>query len=219
MIDPIHNQAYQEYTKINRQKPLQTTDEKFSMDSSLSGNPLDQNAGDGVIYEPGNKDEKDASKAVATGSGKDNSPYSASSRKNTAITPSAQTAENNAKTTASILDTVRELFQNMLARLKKVLAFIWESKPVSDETDTTAFTDISTDTSESDTKVLDQDIKNALKSGDTDTFRALLSDDGRRIPARNSSLLTYYDSKGRLITPDPSDQYRILHGDRGSRKS
>ena len=65
---------------------------------------------------------------------------------------------------------------------------------------------------------LDADIKKALKAKDTDSFRALLSQDGHRIPAKNTSLLTYYDSKGNLVNLDPSDQYRILHGDRNSQR-
>lgn len=64
----------------------------------------------------------------------------------------------------------------------------------------------------------DARILHALKSGDQKHFRSLLSEDGRRIPARNSSLLTYYDAKGHLISPDASVQQRVLHGDRGSMK-
>lgn len=64
----------------------------------------------------------------------------------------------------------------------------------------------------------DARILHALKSGDRSHFRSLLSEDGRRTPARNSSLLTYYDAKGNLISPDASVQQRVLHGDRGSMK-
>lgn len=64
----------------------------------------------------------------------------------------------------------------------------------------------------------DDRILHALKSGDRQNFRSLLSEDGRRTPARNSSLLTYYDAKGNLISPDASVQQRVLHGDRGSMK-
>lgn len=64
----------------------------------------------------------------------------------------------------------------------------------------------------------DARILHALKSGDRKNFRSLLSEDGRRTPARNSSLLTYYDAKGNLISPDASVQQRVLHGDRGSMK-
>ncbi len=62
------------------------------------------------------------------------------------------------------------------------------------------------------------DILNALKSGNRQDFHSLLTEDGRRVPARNSTLLTYYDSKGNLISPDASVQQRVLHGDRGSMK-
>lgn len=64
----------------------------------------------------------------------------------------------------------------------------------------------------------DARILNALKSGNHKNFRSLLSEDGKRTPARNSSLLTYYDAKGNLISPDASVQQRVLHGDRGSMK-
>ena len=64
----------------------------------------------------------------------------------------------------------------------------------------------------------DTRILHALKSGDQKNFRSLLSEDGRRTPARNSSLLTYYDARGNLISPDASVQQRVLHGDRGSMK-
>lgn len=64
----------------------------------------------------------------------------------------------------------------------------------------------------------DARILHALKSGDQKNFRSLLSEDGRRTPARNSSLLTYYDARGNLISPDASVQQRVLHGDRGSIK-
>lgn len=83
-------------------------------------------------------------------------------------------------------------------------------------------TDSSTDTKSGAQDTLhagnDARILHALKSGDHKNFRSLLSEDGKRTPARNSSLLTYYDAKGNLISPDASVQQRVLHGDRGSMK-
>ena len=49
MIDPIHNQAYQEYTRVSRQKP-QDVNQKFSMDSAMQENPSGNPSTDGVIY-------------------------------------------------------------------------------------------------------------------------------------------------------------------------
>lgn len=68
-------------------------------------------------------------------------------------------------------------------------------------------------------KETDSRIRAALKSGRQDEFRSLLTDGGSRIPARNSSLLTYYDRTGKLVDLDPSNRYRILHSDKRSRKS
>ena len=43
---------------------------------------------------------------------------------------------------------------------------------------------------------------------------SLLTDDGRRSVAKNSTLLTYYDKNGKLTQINASDRERILHGDR-----
>ena len=250
MIDPIHNQAYQEYTKVTRQKSIQTN-EKFSMDSSMSRNLFDQDS-DGVIYEPDKKENTEEKKTTATNAGKNHSSYSTSPKEQDSVTLSTHKIERTAEASPSITDSIRRLFQHMLTALKKVLAVIWETKPApatnpeeNSSEDATSNADVidsedladktkgnidddflmdfeqtlSTIPDPKKPSELDQNIKKALKAGDTDTFKALISNDGRRVPARSTSLLTYYDSKGRIITPDPSAQHRILHGDRGSQKS
>lgn len=265
MIDPIHNQAYQEYSRVSGQKSANGNGEKFSLDvstdastdPSLNGNPSDHSK-DGVIYEPENRDET-ANKESA--SGKQTGYGSASANGNALSTQSRNTARSRAGSTESLTDTVRRLWKTALQAVKKFLLSIWESKPaegeetlennldsedeVSSETnpdlkdaaslDDSLISEVDASLKDNQTseanasleddrmlltdETLDQDIRKALKSGDTETFRALLSRDGSRLPARSTSLLTYYDASGRLVMPDPSDQYRILHGDRGSRKS
>ena len=64
----------------------------------------------------------------------------------------------------------------------------------------------------------DASIRAALKEGDKDRFRSLISEDGKRAPAHSSTLLTTYNSKGRIKEVSPSDANKILHGDRGARK-
>lgn len=64
----------------------------------------------------------------------------------------------------------------------------------------------------------DSKIRQALADGNRDEFRSLISDDGKKIPAHNTSMLTTYDSSGKLVNIDPSDENKILHGDRGTRK-
>ncbi len=256
MIDPIHNHAYQEYTKISRPKP-QDMEQKFSMDSAMQENPSSHSSTDGVIYEPSKTEKTDSDKATSSGSG-----HAAHSQ-----TPKSSASEATARTSQKATSSVssesfgtvlKRLFQNMLQGIKKVLSAIWESKPTENTTnadvidentiknehpDIIEASDLETmdaETIDAETSgiktvdiktvgaetfdpqaidpTLDADIKKALKAKDTDSFRALLSQDGHRVPAKNTSLLTYYDSKGNLVNLDPSDQYRILHGDRNSRK-
>lgn len=65
---------------------------------------------------------------------------------------------------------------------------------------------------------LDREIQKHLRSGDLNQVISLLTDDGKKTIARNSSLLTYYDRNGRMVEPNASDRERILHGDINTRK-
>lgn len=64
----------------------------------------------------------------------------------------------------------------------------------------------------------DSQIKQALEDGDRDAFRDLITDNGKLQPARNSSMLTTYNAKGKIVDINPSDENKILHGNRGTRK-
>lgn len=64
----------------------------------------------------------------------------------------------------------------------------------------------------------DEKIRKQLRSGNLEQVISLLTDDGRRTMAKNSTLLTYYDKSGRLTQLNASDRERILHGDRNVRK-
>ncbi len=64
----------------------------------------------------------------------------------------------------------------------------------------------------------DEKIRKQLRSGNLEQVINLLTDDGRRTMAKNSTLLTYYDKSGKLTQLNASDRERILHGDRHVRK-
>lgn len=64
----------------------------------------------------------------------------------------------------------------------------------------------------------DAKIRGHLRSGNLEQVISLLTDDGRRSVAKNSTLLTYYDKNGKLTQINASDRERILHGDRNVRK-
>lgn len=60
----------------------------------------------------------------------------------------------------------------------------------------------------------DEKIRKHLRSGNLSQVISLLTDDGKRSVAKNSTLLTYYDKNGKLTQINASDKERILHGDR-----
>lgn len=64
----------------------------------------------------------------------------------------------------------------------------------------------------------DEKIRKQLRSGNLEQVINLLTDDGKRSVAKNSTLLTYYDKSGKLTQLNASDRERILHGDRHVRK-
>lgn len=64
----------------------------------------------------------------------------------------------------------------------------------------------------------DRDIRQHLQKGDMNQVIRLLTDNGRRTVARNSSLLTCYDKNGRIVELDASVRERTLHGDRNTIK-
>lgn len=72
--------------------------------------------------------------------------------------------------------------------------------------------------SEGDFAERDEKIRKHLRSGNLEQVISLLTDDGRRSVAKNSTLLTYYDKNGKLTQINASDRERILHGDRHARK-
>lgn len=64
----------------------------------------------------------------------------------------------------------------------------------------------------------DAEIQKLLRSGDMEQVISLVTENGQRTMAKNSTLLTYYDRTGKITPLSASDQERILHGDRNTRK-
>lgn len=61
-------------------------------------------------------------------------------------------------------------------------------------------------------------IQQSLRSGDMARVISLLTENGKRTIAKNSTLLTSYDKNGRVVESDASDRQRVLYGDRNSLK-
>ena len=64
----------------------------------------------------------------------------------------------------------------------------------------------------------DEEIQKLLRSGNMEQVVNLVTENGHKTMAKNSTLLTYYDRSGKIAPLSASDQERILHGDRSTRK-
>ncbi len=87
-----------------------------------------------------------------------------------------------------------------------------------DSAETIGVTDTAEDMaySRTDEEDPDREIRRLLQNGDLEQVIRLLTDNGRKTAARNSTLLTFYDKTGRVIKPDASVQQRTLYGDRNT---
>lgn len=142
----------------------------------------------------------------------------------------------------SLIDTVRSWVSIFIESVKKLLYRIWnDSAPdhVSDrdvaeissepEKLTEEYLDIknserlSTPNSgfgrqtERDGKQ-NEEIQNILRSGNMEKIVNMVTENGQKTVAKNSTLLTYYDRTGKITPLSASDQERILHGDRNTTK-
>lgn len=63
-----------------------------------------------------------------------------------------------------------------------------------------------------------REIRQSLQDGDMEHVIRLLTDNGKKTVAKNSTLLTSYDKNGRVVEPNASDRERALHGDRNTWK-
>lgn len=84
--------------------------------------------------------------------------------------------------------------------------------------ETTGFTDTAETSSRTDEENSEREIRKHLQNGDMEQVIRILTDNGRKTPARNSTLLTSYDKNGRMVQPDASVRQRTLYGDRNTRK-
>ncbi|MCM1097775.1 MAG: hypothetical protein NC427_06875 [Ruminococcus flavefaciens] len=123
-----------------------------------------------------------------------------------------------------LLETLRSYVTAAIAAVKEFVHKIWnDPKPEemwsqtldSGEVVYTAEKDQAL-LAEADPGDLDHEIRQSLQDGNMDRVISLLTDNGRRSIAKNSSLLTSYDKNGRMVEPDASNRERALHGDRNS---
>lgn len=206
MIEPVRNNPY-------TQSPKQTSgagrtqsvsgSASFSMEQALSEQAA---AEDGVIYEhdPGAKEvtEQQAKGQQSKGASSVGTPAEGSPSGGPEYTPVEVPGVKE------LLGRLGTFLRGLLGRARVILGNIWESKPILPP-------DPDTGNSGAEEGLPEDDFDRAIAALEAEEEGAPAA----RTPARNTGLLTYYDRRGKIVTPDPSVRQRVLHGDRGTRKS
>ena len=110
---------------------------------------------------------------------------------------SFEAVENERLANASILEKLKEA----LDAVKNFFVELWTGGGDEEKIDTSV------------NPKYDTVSQNNWLGNDPETIAAFMVDYGGRRLAKNSDLLTQYDSRGRITTPGPSDRRRILQGD------
>lgn len=144
-------------------------------------------------------------------------------------TETAKTQSESIPRQVSLLETIRTYAKTAIAAVREFFYNFWNSQPQEDVSqDVQLLEDILQEPVEiidaSDEisvpavveECRDREIRESLRSGDMAQVIDLLTDNGKRTIARNSTLLTSYDKNGRVVEPNASDAERVLHGDRNT---
>ncbi|MCM1038959.1 MAG: hypothetical protein NC434_06500 [Ruminococcus sp.] len=243
-IERISGNNYYEYEKIKNLK-VPDTEEKFSLD--YKNEPFSARAKEKEEKEEEEKDPAQAALQNGVRLELSNNGRTAGAGKTAKTAPQAATDAGNAATlsgqVSSFVESIRNFITSTITAVKDFFDKIWNEPTESvneissnppEPADMTSFADpVSTAdvtpeiyatpqeaalAMQRNETLLDREIRPYLKSGDLDQVISLLTDNGRKTAARNSTLLTYYDKNGRMVEPNASDRERILHGDRNTRK-
>ena len=235
-IDRIDGNKYYEYTKIKNLN-VSDADEKFSLDYKQDGMQAEKEKKKDKTGEGQEREQPEVHQGVRVD-------ISNSVRMNAAAAKKSQidTPEKSLFTTSPLefMTSVKEFVNTAIAAVKDFFYKIWndsppevidtgavgqEESPLPETAEQDSMSVSQSETqyqSESDFRMqeslLDREIQPYLRSGDLNQVISLLTDNGKREAARNSTLLTYYDRTGRMVEPNASDRERILHGDRNTRK-
>lgn len=143
---------------------------------------------------------------------------------------SADAAAREQTAGTGLLDTVRSWVVSFVQAVKDIFYKIWNDQAAQEETE--KLSEEYKAVHEAETETLrkaeasagqkppeegaqrEAKIQELLRSGDVERVISLVTDNGLKTMAKNSTLLTYYDRSGRIVPLSASDQERILHGDR-----
>ena len=231
MINKVNGNDYYDYTKLNMPASADMTGngEKFSLDYQRADDKKEEEEGkEKISRESAGKNPAGNSARSALREGVR---LELSGREQTGTLDGPQGI-------SELLDTVRSWIASALQSFKELLNRIWndpvpenEVLPIEEVPVEAAdrlseeYLDINpVNSADTDSRPLpdgadkDREIQKYLRSGNLEQVINLLTEDGHRTIAKNSTLLTYYDRNGRFTSISASDQDRILHGDRNVKK-
>lgn len=126
-----------------------------------------------------------------------------------------------------LVDTIRAWIASFVQSAKDLLYRIWNDPVPSEEVilqeemlqEEMSLQDEAAETDEPVNEAKrNEEIQKLLRSGDMEQVVNLVTENGQKTMAKNSTLLTYYDRSGKITPLSASDQERILHGDRNVKK-
>ena len=103
--------------------------------------------------------------------------------------------------------------RSMISFLKETWRTIWEDAPAEEKKDPVETTDDAEQIAAQNEEKQVQ-MQAVLKSRNLDSLAAILSENGKKHLAKNTTLLTTYDRRGRIVAIDEAERERILHGDK-----
>lgn len=238
MVNRVDGNHYYEYTKL-KNVSVSDTGEKFSLDYKQDELSSEKEKKDKEVSEREKQQaaEKSGVKVELSSYGR----AAGSSDKSRADMVKGRTSAGQGQ---SLFASIQEIFKTAIAAFKDFFDKIW-NEPEAEETvkadavnpegigaESEASQNFSEllgeqqDTEPPETAEsfyqsearLNQEIQPYLRKGDLNQVMNLLTDNGKKTAARNSTLLTYYDRNGRMVEPSASDSQRILYGDRNARK-
>lgn len=235
-IDRIDGNKYYEYTKIKNLN-VSDADEKFSLDykqDSMQSEKEKKKDKTGEGQEPKQPEVHQGVRLDISNNARMDAAAAKKAQINTSEKPLFTTSPSE------FFTSIKEIVNTAIAAVKDFFYKIWndpqpevsdtdadgqEESPLLETTEQNSMPISQSETqykSESDYRMqealLDREIQPYLRSGDLNQVISLLTDNGKREAARNSTLLTYYDRTGRMVEPNASDRERILHGDRNTKK-
>lgn len=215
MVNRVDGNYYNDYSQMKSVNTVSDNGEKFSLDYKQD-NLQSEETGK-------NDKESDAAKAKKKAAERNGVKLELSKAAQQAGTKTEYKTETSKEQSLpeqkSLFTAIQETITGIVQSLKEFFYKIWN------DTDEVPETELQTETETEaslnmEKQPIDEEevLQEALHTGDLPQVISILTENGKKSIAKNSTLLTYYDRNGRVVEPSASDRERILHGDRGSRK-